>query len=106
MLNEAQIQAIGDYYTEHGFQELEQRCKLDPNHAHHIRADFQEDFSERHHEQPRFVNYKSITDEQGQPQQIVYEAISTYASIFDQQPEKIVSAMAMTLPLRAFRLCI
>lgn len=99
VLNEAQIQAIGDYYTEHGFQELERRYQLDPNHAHHIRADFQEAFPERHHEKPRFVNYKTITDEQGQPQQIVYEAISTYASIFDQQPDRIVSAMAMALSL-------
>ncbi|GAK59118.1 alpha amylase catalytic region [Candidatus Vecturithrix granuli] len=99
LLNEAQIQAIGDYYTAHGYQELERRCKLSPEHADHLRADFQEVFSERHYEQPRFINYKSITDEQGQPQKIVYEAISTYASIFDQQPDKIVAAMAMALTL-------
>ncbi len=99
VLTEEQIQAIGDYYTEHGCQELARRCALSPDHADHLRSDFQEVFAERHHEPPRFVNYKAITDEQGRPQRIVYEAISTYASIFDQQPDKIVSAMAMALPL-------
>ena len=99
VLNEEQIQTLGEYYTEHGHQELARRCKLSPDHAAHLRTDFRKVFSERYHEQPRFVNYKAVTDAQGQPQQIVYEAISTYASIFDQQPDKIVAAMAMALPL-------
>jgi sucrose phosphorylase len=40
-----------------------------------------------------------VTDAQGRPQQIVYEAISTYASLFDHNPDKVVAALAMALGL-------
>ncbi|MBD3305660.1 hypothetical protein GF339_04715 [candidate division KSB3 bacterium] len=99
VLNEEQINAIARYYTEHGYQELEWRQSLAPDHPQHVRADYVKQFSAHHQEHPRFVNYKTITDEQGHSQQIVYEAISTYASLFDQQPEKIVAALGMALAL-------
>ena len=99
VLNEDQINAIARYYTEHGYQELEARSALDPDHPQHIQADYIKHFWDVHHEQPRFVNYKTIIDAQGQTQQIVYEAISTYASLFDQQPDKIVAALGMALAL-------
>ncbi len=99
VLTEEQIQAIGDYYTQHGYQELETRTALPPEHSQHVCADFFEQFEHRHNEKPRFVNDKAITDEQGNPQTVVYEAISTYASLFDQQPDKILSALSMALPL-------
>ncbi len=99
VLNEEQINGIGQYYTEHGYQELETRSALPAEHPHHIRADFIRHFKGIHHEKPRFVNYKTIIGEQGQPQKIVYEAITTYASLFDQDPEKIAGALGMALSL-------
>lgn len=99
VLNEGQINAIGNYYTQHGYQELETRTALPSEYRHHVRPDFIEQFEKKHNEKPRFVNYKAITDEQGNMQAVVYEAISTYASLFDRNPEKIVSALGMALTL-------
>ena len=99
ILHEDHINAIATHYTEHGYQETEMRTSLAPGHPHYIRTDYIRHFSDRHHEKPRFVNYKTVADEQGQPQQIVYEAISTYASLFDQNPGKIVAALGMALAL-------
>ena len=99
VLNESQINAVADYYTEHGYRELKTRMALDPIHPHALPPEYMRTFTEKHHEKPRFVNYKTIVDEQGQAQKIVYEAISTYGSLFDQQPEKIVAALSMGLGL-------
>ncbi len=99
VLNEEQINAIGKYYAEHGYQELETRIALPADHPCHVRPDFIQHFEKIHKQKPRFANYKTITNEQGQPQQIVYEAITTYASLFDQEPEKIVSALGLALTL-------
>jgi glycosidase len=99
VLQEEQINTIARYYTASGDQEIATRSALAPEHPHHIRADFRQHFSAIHREQPRFVNYKAITDEDGQRQQIVYEAISTYASLFRQNPDQIIAALAMALGL-------
>ena len=99
ILNEEQINAVAKYYTEHGYQEMKGRSELSVEHPQHIQEDFIHRFSEKHGEKPRFVNYKTVTDHDGQPQQIVYEAITTYASLFDQNPDKIVAALGMALAL-------
>jgi sucrose phosphorylase len=99
VLNEDHINAIAEYYTEHGYREIETRTALDSNHPQYVPSDYIQTFTETHHEQPRFVNYKTIVDEQGQAQKIVYEAISTYGSLFDQNPNKIVAALGMALGL-------
>ncbi|PIE31548.1 hypothetical protein CSA56_17950 [candidate division KSB3 bacterium] len=99
ILDEDQINSVAAYYTDHGCQELAARCELPGDHPHAVPKNFEQTFIAKHGQKPRFVNYKTITDEQGQPQQIVYEAITTYASLFDQQPEKILAALGMALAL-------
>jgi len=99
VLTEEQINRIAEYYTQHGRRELKIRTVLDSNDPHFVRPDYTEKFIEAHNEQPRFVNYKTVVDGQGEVRQIVYEAISTYGSLFDQNPEKIVAALGMALAL-------
>ncbi|MCP4399071.1 MAG: hypothetical protein GY801_17440 [bacterium] len=99
VLAEEQIEAVARYYSEHGTQELQQRCQAPASSPEALPEDFAQQFLSRHGEAPRFANYKSVTDAQGRPQQIVYEAISTYASLFDRNPEKIVAALGMALGL-------
>ena len=99
ILAEEQIEAVARYYTEHGNQELQQRCQGSENTPAALPEDFSEQFHSRHGAAPRFANYKRITDAQGQPQNIVYEIISTYASLFDGEPDKIVAALGMALGL-------
>jgi len=99
VLDEEQIDAIAQYYAEHGYREIEVRSALGPNNPQYIPSDYIQMFTDTHHEKPRFVNYKTIVDEQGQTHKIVYEAISTYASLFDQDPAKIVAALGMALAL-------
>lgn len=99
VLDETQITAVAEYYTKHGEQELESRMRLPDDHPMAVAADYVERFVKRHGERPRFVNYKTLVDDRGQAHQIVYEAISTYGSLFDQQPERVVAALSMALAL-------
>lgn len=99
ILTETQIERVAAYYNEHGQQELQRRLELPSSDPLQLPNDYLTRFRQRHQAEPRFVNYKRATDSNGTPIQIVYEAISTYASLFDQQPEKIVSALAMALAL-------
>ena len=99
ILDETQIEAVARYYSEHGKQELQQRSQESGNAPDGLPDNFSEQFFARHGTAPRFANYKSITDAQGRPQQIVYEIISTYASLFDRNPDKIVAALGMALGL-------
>jgi len=99
VLSEAQIEGVAAYYNEHGQQELQRRAALPLNHPLAISHDYFARFQQRHHADPRFVNYKRSIDSAGNPIQLVYEAISTYASLFDEQPEKIIAALTMALAL-------
>jgi len=99
ILHENQINQVAAYYTDHGYQELAGRGKLQSDHPLFVPPDFKQQFLKKHGQKPRFVNYKTIPDAQGQPQQIVYEAITTYASLFDQHPDKILAALGMALAL-------
>ena len=99
ILDEAHINTVADYYTKHGEQELESRIRLDADDPHAIAPDYVEQFTKLFRERPRFVNYKIIIDEQGQAHHIVYEAISTYGSLFNRQPDAIVAALSMALAL-------
>jgi sucrose phosphorylase len=99
ILDETHITTVADYYTKHGEQELEQRMMLDADDPGAIAPDYWETFTKTHQERPRFVNYKTIVDDQGQVHKVVYEAISTYGSLFDQQPNTIVAALSMALAL-------
>ena len=99
ILQEAEINAIARFYNGHGAQEIQQRGALPADHPAHLQPDYPEAFSARHQAPPRFVNYKTVCHADGQPQPIVYEAISTYASLFDEQPEKILAALGMALAL-------
>lgn len=99
VLSETQIERVAAYYNEHGRQELQRRIALPSNDPHYLPNDYLTRFQQRHQTEPRFVNYKRSTGSDGTPIQIVYEAISTYASLFEQQPEKILSALAMALAL-------
>ncbi|GAK50201.1 sucrose phosphorylase [Candidatus Moduliflexus flocculans] len=99
VLSETQIERVAAYYNEHGRQELQRRLALPSNDPRYLPNDYLARFQQRHQTEPRFVNYKRSTDSDGTPIRIVYEAISTYASLFEQQPEKILSALAMALAL-------
>ena len=99
VLSETQIERVAAYYNEHGRQELQRRTALPSDDPRYLPNDYLARFQQRHQREPRFVNYKRSTGSDGTPIQIVYEAISTYASLFEQQPEHILSALAMALAL-------
>lgn len=99
VLSEAQIERVAAYYTARGMRELQQRSERSPDDSSYLPPDFLAQFTRKHGAEPRFVNFKTIVDEQGNARQIVYEAISTYSSLFDQQPEKILAALTMALAL-------
>lgn len=86
VLSEKEINQLADFYTKRGLEKMPKN--------------FAKQFKAKYGEPPRFANYKTITDSQGKTTQIVYEAISTYASLFKANPNKVVAALAMGLPLK------
>ncbi len=99
LLEEAQIDSVAKYFTDHGKAEIVRRAALPAGDPEHLPADFVEQFVRAHGEEPRFMNFKRITDEAGNARNIVYEAATAYGSLWDKDPETIVSALGMAIAL-------
>ncbi len=99
LLSEDQINQVAEYFTSHGYEEIERRSALPDTDPEHMAAGYIERFEAKHGEKPRFMNFKRITDAEGNARNIVYEAASAYGSLFDKDPDRIVSALGMALAL-------
>ncbi|PIQ86746.1 MAG: hypothetical protein COV73_04255, partial [Candidatus Omnitrophica bacterium CG11_big_fil_rev_8_21_14_0_20_43_6] len=86
VLTEEEINVLAQYYTAMGLAQAP--------------GDFIKEFQGRYAEGPRFANFKSKTDENGNQVNIIYELISTYASLFHGDVDKIVAALTMAMPLK------
>lgn len=100
ILTEEQINAIGDYYRKMGLQELKRRAKLPADNRYYVASDYQEQFKKKHGRDIKYRNFKAITDKDGKTSKIIYEIVSTYASLFEGDPDKIVNALAMAMPIK------
>lgn len=99
ILSEQQIENIGRYYFQCGMGDINRRCRYAPDDPAYIAPGFIHRFRQTHGKDPDFVNYKSVTAADGEKKSEVYEVISTYASLFTGNPDKIIAALSMALPL-------
>jgi sucrose phosphorylase len=100
VLTENEINMLADYYTKNGLAEIKLRSKLTYNDRYFVVSDYPAKFREMYNCDFRCANFKTSLDEKGNQIKIVYEIVSTYASLFNGNPEKIVSALATALPLK------
>lgn len=86
VLKEKEIDQLAKLYTQKGLAKMPRG--------------FVKKFKAKHGYSPRFANYKTITNSRGKTTKVVYEVISTYASLFENNPNKIVAALALGLPIK------
>ena len=100
MLTEEEINWLAKIYEKRGVEELKERSALPQNHPLYVPQNFAQVFKKKYGQPPRFANYKTVVGKDGKPTKIVYEVISTYGSLFKGNPQKIVAALSLGLPLK------